>query len=153
MIAIVTYALKRKFTDKSILINLIGLPLILILILGNALAPTFSTPSSTTSYKTRLAVADLDQAASSIALLTFLHDLGTTFPISAMSSQAAGEAALSSQSADVLLAIDKGFGAQKSAGKSGPVRLSAIDSNIDHLRATQIALDTFSDCLLYTSDA
>ena len=147
MLAIVTYALKRKFTDPSILINLIGLPLILILILGNALAPTFSTPSSAsaTSYKTTLVVADLDKTPASAALLAFVGTLGTTFTISAVSSTAAGDAALSSQSADVLLSVDKGFGALKAAGQSGKVRLSAVDSNIDHLRATQIALDTYSD--------
>ena len=153
MIAMVRYALKRKITDKSTLINMVALPLLLILILGNALAPTFKTDSASSSARTSLVVVDLDGTQQSADLRAFVNGLRTTFTISTADTLSAGEHAISSGSADVLLCIDSGYGAAMAAGRSGAIRMSAVDSNIDHLRAAQIAVDTYSDVGMATTVA
>jgi ABC-type multidrug transport system permease subunit len=146
VIPIVGYSLKRKLTDKATLINMIVMPLLLILILGNALSSTFHRSSSGGGPKglTTLAVLDQDGTPASAQLLSFLHELNTTFALSTVTSQKDGEAALSSQKAEVLLSVAKGYAAGTTSG-GGPIHLYAVDSNIDHLRAAQIALDSFSD--------
>ena len=153
MIAIIRYSLQRKFTDKATLINMIILPLLLIVILGNALAPTFHTSSGTSGSRTKLVVVDLDNTPASAAFLAFLGGLGTTFTVSTAKTLPEGHAALASKTADVLLSIDPGYGAQQAAGGSGSIELSAVDSNIDHLRAAQIAVDSFSDASRATAVA
>ncbi|MCU1536553.1 MAG: hypothetical protein JWP82_904 [Humibacillus sp.] len=146
MLAIVISSLKRKLTNRSVLLNIVVMPLLLIVILGNALAATFSTSahSSSATGATSLGVVDLDGSPASRDLAGFLTGTGA-FVLTPEATPAAGAAALAAGSVDVLATIPSGYGRDQTAGGAPTVALSAVDSRIDQLRASELAVDALSD--------
>ncbi|MBK6885155.1 MAG: ABC transporter permease [Tetrasphaera sp.] len=146
MIAIVRTSLKRKFTSVQIMVNLIVMPLLLIVILGNALSSTFkdSSPASSHAGTSNLGVVDLDRSAASAALVTFLRDTAA-FAVTTVPSPVAGETKLAADDIDVLATIPDGYGARLASGADPTVQLAAVDANVDHLRASQLAIDSLGD--------
>ncbi|MFN8099720.1 MAG: ABC transporter permease [Dermatophilaceae bacterium] len=145
MIAIVLTSLKRKFTSPQILANLVVMPLLLIVILGNALSSTFKDSSpADTSAGASLGVVDLDRSDASRGLIGFFA--GTSaFKVSELPSPIVGEKDLASKEIEVLATIPAGYGADVAAGRDPKVALSSIDSNVDNLRAAQLAIDSIGD--------
>lgn len=144
MFAIIVSSVRRKLTNRSVLLNLVVMPLLLIVILGNALASTFthSTSSADSGRRTTLAVVD---DAHTTASTSFVRTLSTSgvFTIRT-STPAQAQAALADGSVDVVATIPSGFtGVATEPAPS--VRLSAVNSRIDNLRAAQVAIDSVGD--------
>ncbi len=147
MIAIVLTSLKRKFTSPQIMVNLIVMPLLLIVILGNALSSTFKDSGSSAAAHagtSSLGVVDLDRSTASADLVAFLQSTDA-FTITSLSSPSVGENQLAADKIDVLATIPRGYGAQLTSGAHPQVQVAAVDANIDHLRASQLAIDSLGD--------
>ncbi|NHA67706.1 ABC transporter permease [Phycicoccus flavus] len=146
MTAIVLSSMRRKLTNRSVLLNLVVMPLLLIVILGNALASTFTseTHASTATHETSLGVVDLDSSAGSRALVASLAASGA-FAVHAYPSVDTGRGALSAGDVDVLATVPSGYGSDLADGTAPTVGLTALDSQVDRLAAAQVALDTVGD--------
>jgi ABC-2 type transport system permease protein len=146
VLPVIIYGLKRKLLRPIIVINLVLLPLLLIVILGNALSSTFDddSASDTTSGPTvALGVVDEDQTAASGAFVAFFQGRSSAFDVTEYRTERAAAAALSDRDSTVLLTVQQGFGNDVRAQRAAPVALSAVDDNIDALRAAQVAIDSY----------
>ncbi|MBT2502193.1 ABC transporter permease [Curtobacterium sp. ISL-83] len=152
MIPLVLYGLKRKIRQPVLIVNLTLLPLLLILILGSALAGTFSSDSSTstTGVSVDLGVVDLASGADAEQFSAFVDD-ASVFDVHRYSSEAAVDRAVRDGDVEVALVVPASFGERRAAGRSATVSLRAVDSNVDSLRATQVAVQAYSEAVATTT--
>lgn len=149
MLTIMLTTVRRKFTDRVTLLNLIVLPILLIVILGNALSSTFATPTTAAAATTTLAVVNLDRSPASSAVVTQLTTADSGFAAHAVADTERARAELMDRTSTVAVIIQSGFGSADASG-AGQIELLAVDSNTDSLKASQIAFDAYSEQLLAT---
>lgn len=152
MIPLVLYGLKRKIRQPLLIVNLTLLPLLLILILGSALAGTFTSDSSTstTGVSVDLGVVDLASGADAEQFSAFIDD-ASVFDVHRYSSEAAVDRAVRDGDVEVALVVPASFGERRAAGGSATVSLRAVDSDVDSLRAAQVAVQAYSEAVATTT--
>lgn len=143
MITLVASSLLRKVKDKILAVNLVALPLLLIVILGNALGSMFEATTDTSAITVKVAVVDEDRSAKSQAFTTYVES-SNVFDVTVHDTAKECEAALSEKSADVSITIPTGFG---TAQPTGTVIMQALDNNIDYLHAARASIQTYSDAI------
>jgi linearmycin/streptolysin S transport system permease protein len=110
--------LRQRMRDRTAVIGVIGVPLVLTAVMGLALG-------GSQSFRMRLAIADLDSSQLSRAFIAFVqHPLAVgVVEVRRMDSRRAAEAAVTSHEADCAVVIDPGFARAALAGKSAPVEI------------------------------
>lgn len=152
MVPLVLYGLKRKIRQPLLIVNLTLLPLLLILILGSALAGTFTDDrsTSTTSVSVDLGVVDLASGPEASQFSDFIDD-ATVFDVHRYRSTAAVNRAVRAGDVEVALVVPATFGDRRADGRTASVSLRAVDTNVDSLRAAQVAIQAYNEAVVTTA--
>ncbi|GMK38585.1 ABC transporter permease/ATP-binding protein [Paenibacillus sp. CCS19] len=145
-------SMKRKLTNPTIIVNYILLPLLLIVILGNALSSAFdkddeggAVPASLSQVKT--VVVNEDQGKLGADIVTFLtsEDNKGLFDVTVETDANKAEQMLRDGEAEQYIFIPADLTSGFENKKNSSVIVYGEDSNIDKVNITGLTLSTFGD--------
>lgn len=145
-------SMKRKLKNPTVIVNYILLPLLLIVILGNALSSVFETdedgeavPASLSQVKT--VVVNADQGKLGADIMTFLtsEDNKALFDVTVETDAAKAEQMLQDGDVEQYIYIPADLTSGFENKQESTVTVYGEDSNIDKVNITGLMLSTFGD--------
>lgn len=145
-------SMKRKLTNPTVIVNYILLPLLLIVILGNALSSVFDkdneeSHASASLSKVKTVVVNEDQGKLGTDILAFLtsEENKALFDVKIATDSAKAEQMLKDGDAEQYIYIPSDLTSGFENKKASNVTVYGEDYNIDKVNLTSLMLSTFGD--------
>jgi|GEM_PF-2080125 ABC-2 type transporter. len=146
-------SMKRKLKNPTIIVNYILLPLLLIVILGNALSSVFdkadegeaAVPASLSQMKTVVVNDDKGKLGADIVAFLTSEDNKALFDVTVETDAKKAEQMIGDGDAEQYIYIPSDLTSSFESKKESNVTVYGDDSNIDKVNITGLMLSTFGD--------